>query len=161
MSDRCPCGQCEMEAAPSSPLDIPVGETEEMAQVRRIITNTRAEQRRAQEEACSWRTRIHRAEKDVVALRRVYLALGQVPTPTRCPGCLITGEPHTDSTCLLACEGDHDHPITVGPYGPGRGPCTVCGAEYDEGDGAPCCRAVVTSGDPSQHEPGCYNERGR
>lgn len=26
-------------------------------------------------------------------------------------------------------------------------------------DEAPCCRAVVTSGDPNMHEPDCYHER--
>jgi hypothetical protein len=31
-----------------------------------------------------------------------------------------------------------------------------CGEwSLDDDDGAPCCRAVVTSGDPNMHEPGC------
>jgi hypothetical protein len=75
MSDRCPCGGCGMDAAPYSSIDIPLGETSDMAQVRRIIGVTRAEQRKAQGEASKLRSRIHQAEMDVKALRSVYVSL--------------------------------------------------------------------------------------
>jgi hypothetical protein len=93
----------------------------------------------------------------------------------RCPDC---GQPDNSGDCthsplspsqvtllggLLigeeACEeGEHDYVTVMTPYGPDNGPCADCGAEPPDPDG-PCCRAVVTSGDPHCHEPGCYNDR--
>jgi hypothetical protein len=58
------------------------------------------------------------------------------------------------------CDHEEDNHV----YSPTQATywCGECAdwCDLDMGDdGAPCCRAVVTSGDWSQHEPGCQNER--
>ena len=106
----------------------------------------------------------------------------ETPTQQLSPECAGTG---TVSNCSpLTCDGSHvrcdstdcacqfeaDPPAWMDEgecehvyvwRGPFTGlACVDCGAE-DDRDPTPCCRAVVTSGDRGQHEPGCYNEVAR
>lgn len=75
-----------------------------------------------------------------------------------CPAryaCCPIGE---DRDCMIhsepPCNCDAEESCGIDPR---TGECTMQ-HECPEPEG-PCCRAVVTSGDWSQHEPGCYRER--
>lgn len=80
----------------------------------------------------------------------------------------VTGWPTKEKAVRAAEHSPDDDPgyvvsrvvtVTATAWSKPNEVLTEARIDDEQDDGAPCCRAVVTSGDPNMHEPDCYHER--